>query len=258
MCRNITLAAFAALVLMMTTFSVASAADKSYISGADGSLVAKTTKYKAKRTVPISGVLKLSHAFLPGVPTEGKVTFKFWNVPISVREKGVLKRKKAFDLFNRALLQPGLVTQVSSCRPPEGTPDTNGYEGLCDKQKFQPGSYEPGLPAYDERWKKASFDVAQPYFDWSYNSTPLKRKTLKRNRSVTYKVRVTFPRCVGLDTSWAASSRLAGVNWPCQPGSLVVGTTYKLKGNKGWIGQGYMSFRSRGDSMYIYPPSPTP
>lgn len=232
------------------------AANDGRISGADGSNAPRVSRYKAKSKVPLMGTLKMPHSFYPGVPTKAELTLKFWNAPFWVRINGVVKKKRTFDYFTRALVRPGLVNSVWSCRPPDGLINLNPG-GTCDGEQYQPGSnaLEPDLPSPDESWKQANFDVAQPYFDWSYVSKMAKRRWLKKNQSMKIKLWVVFPRCVILSAQeWA---RPKGVNWPCEPGSLFIGATYTMRGKGGWRGQGYMNFYSR-KSMYIHQPPPPP
>lgn len=223
------------------------------ISGIDGSTAVKVSRYKAKNRVPLMGTLKMPHSFYPGVPTRAELTLKFWNAPFWVRINGVVKKRRTFDYFSRALVRPGLVSSVWSCRPPDGFFDISAG-GTCDGSQYQPGVYEPDLPPADEPWKQANFDVAQPYFDWSYVSKMAKRRWLKKNQSMRIKLWVTFPRCVTLSS--IDRGRPKGVNWPCEPGSLYIGATYTMRGKGGWRGQGYMNFYSE-KSMYIYQ-SPSP
>lgn len=224
------------------------------ILNTSGSTKVKKATLRASRT-PVSGTLTMPQAFVAGRPVRAELRLKFWNSRLRVSGGG--GKFKAFQLFDRVRVFPGAKSFAWSCRPPEGTPIVGMYSGICDEQKYQTGGRDgTELPERGTSFENFSYDIAQPYFDNTYSSKPLKPKWIKKNRSVRYRFWVTFPRCLPLDATGAYIPTPAGVPWPCQPGSLRIGTTFTLRGKKGkrgWRADGEMSFRS-DNGIYIYPP----
>lgn len=239
--------------------SVASGEAKAIAAKNDSTTIRKVT-YKAKRMVPIMATLRMPFGFKPGVPTRAELTLKFWNAPITISTENGNLRTKTFRYYNKAFVRPGLRYKAESCRPPAGTPDYNMYNGLCKPDTYQatdPFAHGWGMPDPVEPWFKTSADIAQPNYDLTFSSQGLKSKWLRKNQSVRYRVWVTFPRCVPLDTTpWVRDyERPKGVNWPCEPGTLTIGATFKLKGKNGYVGSGDAGFYAER-SLYIASPDP--
>lgn len=257
--RQCLVLASALLALPVIAAPMASADTKKF-AAKDGSTTIRKITYKPKRMVPIMAVLRMPFAFKAGVPTRAELTLKFWNAPITVGTDKGNRRTRTFRLYNKAFVRPGVSYKAESCRPPAGAPDFNMYDGLC-----LPGTYQSpdpfahgsgGMPETDEPWFSASADIAQPNYDVTFSKQGLKSKWLRKNQSVRYKIWVTFPRCLPLDTTpWVRDyKRPKGFNWPCEPGSMTIGTTYKLKGKNGWKGSGDTGFWA-DSSLYIHPPT---
>lgn len=241
--------------------SVASADSKAIAAQDDSTKVRKVT-YKPKRMAPVMAVLRMPFGFKPGVPTRADLTLKFWNAPITIGTENGNLRTKTFRYYNKVFVRPGLMNMAESCRPPEGSPTYNDYNGLCKPSTYQavnPLVSALSMPEPVKSWPKASVDIAQPNYDVTISSQGLKSKWLSKNQTARYKVWVTFPRCVPLDTTpWVRDyQRPKGVAWPCEPGSLIIGATFKLKGKKGYRGSGDLRFTA-DHSMYIAAPPSTP
>lgn len=238
-----------ALVFVLACASTASA-DTIQISGLDGSTAVKSTSYK-DREVPVSCKLRMAHGFIPGVPTRARFTCKFWNARKNVRINGVVKKVDTFSRFYKARITPGAIWYAKSCRPPEGTPPVNGYNGICLRENAIPQWYASNI---GERVKTVNHDLAQPYLDWTYGAKAFKPRWLGKNRSASYSVLVTFPRCLALDQVDLPKSELKN-DWPCQPGSMSIGVKFTLRSKTGWRGSGSAGFYA-SQSLYIHQPTP--
>lgn len=201
------------------------------ISGADGSLSLhkKMAKFPG---VPVMTTIKIQHGYMPGVPAPVTVSYKYWNARVKVSGLG---RVPAYKYFRYVTIVPTALFQAKSCRPT--------LEESCN---FDP-TLTQGQPG-----ESVVFDAASssPPQDWSFASFFRPKAKIYRGKTKSYRMWVTFPRCLQLDQSRPSSPPPSG--WPCQPGEMEVRAEFYLRG-KGLRGHGYVGFTS--NNLFVHPPA---